>query len=299
MIMENNEYQLVQLDMLDQLLKPLPCNILEIMYPEYCFYDLRSEFSNGCIFLTHDIDFYIPSNRFDEKIFGSLKYKLGFNPLNQVKKFLALERQYNFYSTFFIPSPQSYFKAHAIYKIDKILSPDYEIGLHTDPSSIDDIQLLIREKKSLEHIIKKPVRSHRVHTLRFRPKLFELLDKTNFVIDFSFGYNNAIGLRGGIGYLFKPKKFNVFEVPTILMDITLFRDLRLSLNKALKLIERIVDTINKEKLLVSVIWHTDYIEYKEYEFLYNKFLENIYSKNINVITPKIMENYFKAILNNL
>jgi hypothetical protein len=52
-------------------------------------------------------------------------------------------------------------------------------------------------------------------------------------------------------------------------------------------------------LLVSVIWHTDYIEYKEYEFLYNKFLENIYSKNINVITPKIMENYFKAILNNL
>ena len=131
------------------------------------------------IFLSHDVDWGYegPSkdhilqrkDRFDKKLFET-------TPINKLyrnfSEFMEIEERFGVKSTFFFRTQyenSDYRDYHD--DIKEISQNGWEIGLHTDPSSISKIEKIEEEKNSLERITSSKIFGNRVHYLSNDPEL--------------------------------------------------------------------------------------------------------------------------------
>ena len=111
------------------------------------------------VFLSHDVDWrkqgpkieHILSrkDRFDESVIQELPK----NPYNNFQEYMELEEKFGIRSTFFFRT--NYENGNFLDYENEILdlkNGGWEIGLHTDPSSISDITKIEKEKSDLEGI---------------------------------------------------------------------------------------------------------------------------------------------------
>ena len=137
------------------------------------------------IFLSHDVDWRRQGppvehilerkDRFDSKIFERTKPE---DLYRNIPEYMEIEEKLGVRSTFFFRT--IYENGNLIdYEDDikQLQESNWEIGLHTDPTSIDDAEKIRLEKEKLESITKKPIFGNRVHFLNYNSELLNKLEK--------------------------------------------------------------------------------------------------------------------------
>lgn len=269
---------------------------LKVEYPE------DSKFA---VCLTHDIDaVYLPkvnivynatkslmqyqTKSAFEMLFSNINKK--WNPRWNFKDIMALEEKYNAKSSFYFlalgKGDLSFnFRIEDLkHEIGNIVDNGWEVGLHGGHEAYNNLDRVNEEKKRLENVIGKKVIGYRNHYLRFKvPDTWELLSKSGFKYDTTFGYADCVGFRNGMCHPFKPfnldtnKEIDILEIPLTIMDGTLFDYMELDLEGAWKITKTLIDTVERCNGVITVLWHNTYMVGGTLKF-YEKILEYCYEK---------------------
>mgnify|MGYP004002051865 FL=1 len=238
------------------------------------------------VFLSHDVDWDFNGppkdhilkikNRFDEKLFQT-------TPINKLyrnfSEYMEIEEKYETKSTFFFRTQYENGDYRDYdYDIKKLNKEGWEIGLHTDPSSVNEILEIKREKENLEKILGSKIYGNRVHYLSNDEKLLEKLSKLGFIYDSSFKKTKDAITVEDMGY----QQINeIIEFPVTLMDAYLFTYMKISEDKIIKTVEKTLNSCRKLNLefnVMSILWHDNVLKMKGGR-MYSKILEFLSSQD--------------------
>ena len=237
------------------------------------------------IFLSHDVDWRRqgPTNehvlerkdRFDPEIFASYDTNELYR---NIPEYMEIEQKFGIRSTFFFRT--IYEDGDVIDYEDDIktlLKENWEIGLHTDPHSIDSIEKIKQEKEKLESITKKSVIGNRVHFLNYNLELPNKLEKLGFLYDTSLRHSKDKIDEEEMGYL---KIDNLIEFPVTIMDAYLFTHMGIKEDSLIQEFEKTLEIGRKysEKNVISMIWHDNVLKMKGGR-MYKEILEFLTSQD--------------------
>ena len=175
------------------------------------------------IFLSHDVDWRRQGppiehilerkDRFDKEIFDRIKPEELYR---NIPEYMKIEERFGVHSTFFFRTIYENGNINEYEDdIKQLQKAGWEIGLHTDPSSIYDLEKIQHEKEKLELLTRKPIIGNRVHFLNYDSKLPNKLEKLGFLYDSSLRHSKDQIDEKEIGY---SKIDGIFEFPVTLMD---------------------------------------------------------------------------------
>ena len=237
------------------------------------------------VFLSHDVDWRIQGpptehilqrkDRFDLKIFEKTKPEELYR---NIPEYMEIEEKYDIRSTFFFRT--IYENGNVIdYEDDikQLQKSNWEIGLHTDPQSINSIEMIKQEKEKLESIIKDKINGNRVHFLNYNSELPDKLERLGFLYDSSIRHSKDRIDEKDIGY---SKINHLIEFPITIMDAYLFTYMKIKeegiipeFKKTLELSRTIA-----ENNVITILWHDNVLKMKGGR-MYNKILEFLTSQN--------------------
>ena len=288
-------------------------NGLKVEYPE------DKKFA---VCLTHDIDVvnFPKSNLLfgaaRSLIQGKIKnaFNISFsninkkwNPLWNFKEIMALEKKYNAKSSFYFlalnkDDPDFNFKIEDLeHEMANIVDSGWEVGLHGGHETYNNLDELIKEKKNLEKVLGKKVTGFRNHYLKFKvPDTWEILSKSGFKYDTTFGYADCVGFRNGMCHPFKPFNLNtnrpidILEIPLTIMDATLYNYMKLDIKSAWDITRLLIDTVEKNNGIVTILWHNTYMIGENLRF-YENILKYCYEKGAWMTSGNEIEKKIKPI----
>jgi len=255
--------------------------------------------------LTHDIDYIYPAKK--KALFESLKsiiklkilnsinnlasiFDRKLNPWWNIKDIINLEKKYNAKSSFyFLVLDQVSLDFHYDLKdleidLGFILDNNFEIGLQGNHKSYQSFKEIKDMKIKLEKYIDKKIIGYRNHYLKFKiPDTWEFLSDAGFKYDTTLGYPDCVGFRNGMCHPFKPynlktnKKIDIFEIPLIIMDKTLFKYMKLDYYKAWNVTKLLIDVVEKNNGVITILWHNNFFNDKNFKF-YEKILKYCFKK---------------------
>ncbi|HEY7571818.1 MAG TPA: hypothetical protein VH796_10660 [Nitrososphaeraceae archaeon] len=216
-----------------------------------------------CIFLSHDVDWrrqgpkleHIKAreSRFDSETIRNAKI---INPYYNIPEYMEIEEKYGLRSTFFFRTVYENGTV-ADYEDDirTLIDGGWEIGLHSDPSSIDVKERLLKEKAQLEEISKVKIVANRVHYLKFNTQLPKKLRELGFMYDSSVKKSKHMIESGDFGYY----RFDaLLEFPITIMDAYLFTYMQLTENDILPTFKKTIQqgrNVSPDFNIITVIWH--------------------------------------------
>ena len=243
------------------------------------------------IFLSHDVDWRRQGppvehvlerkDRFDSEIFANTKPE---NLYRNIPKYMELEERFGIRSTFFF---------RTVYEngnlsdyeddIQSLLKGNWEIGLHTDPQSVNDIEKIRQEKEKLESLTKTPIIGNRVHFLNYNSELPIKLKKLGFVYDASLRYSKNKIDEKEMGH---SKIDGVIEFPVTLMDAYLFTHMGIKEEGIIPEFKKTIEIGRNfsDVNVISVIWHDNVLKMKGGR-MYEKILEFLTSQDDVKILP--------------
>jgi len=241
------------------------------------------------IFLSHDVDWRRQGpptehilerkDRFDSEIFEKTKLE---DLYRNIPEYMELEEKFGVRSTFFFRT--KYENGNLIDYEDDIRhlqESNWEIGLHTDPTSIDSIEKIRLEKNKLESITKKLIFGNRVHFLNYNSELLDKLEKLGFSYDSSLRHSKDRIDEKEMGY----SKINgVIEFPVTLMDAYLFTHMKIKEDNIISEFEKTLELGRSlsENNVISVIWHDNVLKMKGGR-MYKQILEFLTSQDDVII----------------
>ena len=221
------------------------------------------------IFLSHDVDWRRQGppvkhilerkDRFDSEIFTNTKPE---NLYRNIPEYMELEEKFGIRSTFFFRT--LYEDGDVDDYEDDILALQeggWEIGLHTDPKSIESIEKIKQEKEKLESLTKKPIIGNRVHFLNYNSDLPLKLKQLGFLYDSSLRHSKDRIDEKEMGY---SKIDGLIEFPVTLMDAYLFTHMKIEEKKIVSEFQKALDIGRNlsEENVISVIWHDNVLKMK-------------------------------------
>ena len=231
------------------------------------------------IFLSHDVDWrrqgppiehvLARRDRFDSKIFEKTKPE---NLYRNIPEYIELEEKFGIRSTFFF---------RTLYEdgnvddyeddIQTLQKGGWEVGLHTDPQSVNSIEKIKQEKDKLESLTKKPIVGNRVHFLNYDEKLPSKLKELEFLYDSSLRHSKNKIDEKEMGYSIID---GIVEFPVTLMDAYLFTHMKIKEERVVSEFEKTLNFGRKisNKNVISVIWHDNVLKMKGGR-MYEKILE--------------------------
>jgi len=243
------------------------------------------------IFLSHDVDWrrqgppvehvLARRERFDQEIFRKTRPE---DLYRNIPKYMELEDKFEIRSTFFF---------RTLYEdgnvddyeddIQTLQKGNWEIGLHTDPKSVDSIEKIKIEKEKLESLTRKPIVGNRVHFLNYNAELPKKLNQLGFLYDSSLRHSKdkIDGKEMGFSMI-----DGIIEFPVTLMDAYLFTYMKIEEKKIVSEFQKALDigrNISKENV-ISVIWHDNVLKMKGGQ-MYEKILEFLTSQDDVKILP--------------
>ena len=237
------------------------------------------------IFLSHDVDwsFKGPSkdhilqrkDRFDQQIFETTPIDILYRNFSE---FMEIEEKYGVKSTFFFRTQYEngdYRNYHD--DIKKLIKGGWEIGLHTDPSSIKDIEKIRNEKSNLEKLTGSKIYGNRVHYLSNDEQLQKKLSSLDFIYDSSKRKTKDKISDEDMGYQIID---NIIEFPVTLMDAYLFTHMDISEEKIITIVKETLNTCRQLELdfnLMTILWHDNVLKMKGGR-MYPKILEFLSSQ---------------------
>lgn len=164
--------------------------------------------------------------------------------------------------------------------VTKLRNHGDEIGLH----GIDawhDQELAYEELHRISQIANQSQIGVRMHWLCFNHDSFNILDKAGFLYDSTYGYNDAIGFRGGTSQAFQPiSTRNLLEIPLHIQDSALFSPNRnhLSHSEAWEECKQVIKTTTTYGGVLTILWHQRSIAPERlYEDFYRQLLDYLRS----------------------
>ena len=232
------------------------------------------------IFLSHDVDWSFdgPSNehilerkdRFDKKLFE-------ITPINKLyrnfSEYMEIEEKYKVKSTFFFRTQYENGDYKDYYDdIKNLIKGGWEVGLHTDPSSIDDVNKIKKEKKNLEKITNSKIYGNRVHYLSNDKLLPKKLLELDFVYDSSNRKTKDSITSEDMGY---QRIDGIIEFPVTLMDAYLFTHMGIPEDKIISIVEKTLNScrqLDSDFNVMTILWHDNVLKMKGGR-MYEKILE--------------------------
>ena len=234
-----------------------------------------------------------------------VRHLRGTDPNWSYERIAAIERAHGGRSTYFVmaghhhpadgPDPAAYDRVRPAI-VAQIAAQGDEVGLHPSYTSSQHTERVAEERARLEQLTGAAVAGVRFHYLRHTThETLPELDRLGFSYDSSQGYGDAIGLRAGFSFPFRPyhlaedRPLDLVELPLAVMDATLAepRYLGLSpgagLERTLRLLERVADVGGT----VAVLWHTDRFsrEYaRGWDRVYESVLEWVAARGGRLVT---------------
>jgi len=215
-------------------------------------------------------------NRFDEKLFQT-------TPINKLyhnfSEYMEIEEKYDTKSTFFFKTQYENGDYRDYYDdIKKLKKENWEIGLHIDPSSVDHIIKIKKEKENLEKVLGSKIYGNRVHYLSNDKKLLKKLYELDFIYDSSFKKTKDAITFEDMGY----QQINkIIEFPVTLMDAYLFTYMKISEDKIINIVEKTLNSCRKLNLefnVMTILWHDNVLKMKGGR-MYSKILEFLSSQD--------------------
>jgi len=267
-------------------------------------------------FLSHDVDriSYYNHHIFKAKLkklyakknlsglMALWKYSLQYLSLKRHKDpywnfntLINIEKSRNCHSSYFflnrdVKHLDSYYKFSDLHICNLILQlkdEGMEIGLHGSVNSYLNKDLLSKHKQSLESVIGESCHGIRQHRLIYKhPETALYHEETKFTYDTSLGFSENVGFRNGFCRPFKPfnhieqQIINIWEIPLMVMDGTLFNYQKLDYMNAEKLLSNMLSEVIKFNGIFSMLWHNNFlneIEYPGIESFYIKTIDKILS----------------------
>ena len=237
------------------------------------------------IFLSHDVDWrkqgpsiehiQARKDRFDPEIFDKTKPEELYR---NIPEYMKIEEKFGVRSTFFFRTLYENGNVDD-YKddIQTLQNGNWEIGLHTDPKSIENIEKIKLEKEKLESLTKMPIIGNRVHFLNYNSELPLKLKKLGFLYDSSLRYSKDKIDENEMGH---SKIDGLIEFPVTLMDAYLFTHMNINEDGIIPEFKKTLEIGRRysEKNVISVIWHDNVLKMKGGR-MYQKILEFLTSQD--------------------
>jgi len=183
------------------------------------------------------------------------------NPYYNIPKIMNIEEKHGIKSTFFFRTKYDNGNFEDYENDIKTLYKDgWEIGLHSDPDSVDDIKKLRVEKKNLESLSGAKIFGNRVHYLKFNEKLPEKLESLGFIYDSSTRITKNQIDKSEMGH---SKIGNLIEYPVTLMDAYLFTYMQILESQIVPTFQRTLDysrNLENEFGIITVLWHDNVLK---------------------------------------
>lgn len=245
------------------------------------------------IFLSHDVDWprqgaplqHILSrkDRFEPKIIEEAELK---NPYYNIPDYMDIEDKFGIRSTFFF---RTFYDGgnYLDYEDDIrcLIQGGWEIGLHCDPSSVDNEEKLKQEKIKLQRLTKSEIKGNRSHYLAFNKQLPHKLKRLGFVYDSSLKSSKEKIQESEMGY----RVFgDIVEFPVTLMDAYIFTYMHVQEDSLIDLFKYTLNYsrhFNKNNI-ITVIWHDNVLKMKGGR-LYKDIIEYLVSQQDTVIIKGI------------
>jgi len=237
------------------------------------------------IFLSHDVDWrkqgpplehiLARKDRFEPELFEKTKPE---DLYRNIPEYMEIEEEFGVRSTFFF---RTFYENGDVldYKDDikQLQKSNWEIGLHTDPSSIDNLDKIRLEKEKLESITGKQIVGNRVHFLNYNPELPNKLEKLGFNYDSSLRHSKDRIDDKEMGYT---KINGIIEFPITLMDAYLFTYMKIQEDKIISEFQKTLDLGRSlsENNVISVLWHDNVLKMKGGR-MYKQILEFLTSQD--------------------
>ena len=221
------------------------------------------------IFLSHDVDWRRDGppikhilerkDRFEQELFEKTKPE---NLYRNIPEYMEIEEKFDIRSTFFF---RTFYENGDVLDyeddIKQLQKSNWEIGLHTDPSSIDDLDKIRLEKEKLESITGKQIIGNRVHFLNYNLELPKKLEKLGFNYDSSLRHSKDRIDEKEMGY---SRIHGIIEFPVTLMDAYLFTYMKIREEKIISQFQKTLDLGRSlsENNVISVIWHENVLKMK-------------------------------------
>ena len=176
---------------------------------------------------------------------------------------MEIEERYGLRSTFFFRTMYE----NGIFldyenDIRSLINGGWEIGLHSDPSSIDVKDKLLKEKTELEELSNVVIAANRVHYLKFNKDLPTKLRELGFVYDSSMRTSKHLIGPEEFGYY---RFDDLLEFPITVMDAYLFTYMNLTEDDILPTFRRAIQQgrrLNPDFNVITVIWHDNVLRMK-------------------------------------
>ena len=237
------------------------------------------------IFLSHDVDWrkqgpsiehiQARKDRFDTEVFDKIRLEELYR---NIPEYMEIEEKFGVRSTFFFRTLYENGNVDD-YKddIQTLQNGNWEIGLHTDPKSIENIEKIKREKEKLESLTKMPIIGNRVHFLNYNSELPLKLKKLGFLYDSSLRYSKYKIDENEMGH---SKIDGLIEFPVTLMDAYLFTHMNINEDGIIPEFKKTLEIGKRysEKNVISVIWHDNVLKMKGGR-MYQKILEFLTSQD--------------------
>ena len=221
------------------------------------------------IFLSHDVDWrkqgppleHILSrkDRFEPELFEKTKPE---DLYRNIPEYMEIEEKFDIRSTFFF---RTFYENGDVLDyeddIKQLHESNWEIGLHTDPTSVDNLEKIQKEKEKLESITGKQIIGNRVHFLNYNPELPNKLEKLGFNYDSSLRHSKDRIDEKEMGY---SRIHGIIEFPVTLMDAYLFTYMKIREEKIISEFQKTLDLGRSlsENNVISVIWHENVLKMK-------------------------------------
>ena len=223
------------------------------------------------------------------KSYRNWKIRPSLDPyVEAINEFLVQEEKRNLSSFFFFKATE---KGHpdATYDVQDpifhevirvIMAPGYhQIGLHGSYPSANDLQCLQKEKQNLSKLCDEEIRISRQHYLRAffsdDPNSLDLWHEAGITDDYTLGFAERCGFRCGTCHPYPlydvrhDKVTDIIEHPLIVMDGTLFDYMKLSVEEANTLTQRLKQRCLDVEGDFVFLWH-NHTTTREFEPYYKE-----------------------------
>jgi uncharacterized protein DUF7033 len=234
-----------------------------------------------------------------------VRHLRGTDPNWSYERIAAIERAHGGRSTYFVmaghhvaadgPDPAAYDRLRPAIAA-QIAAQGDEVGLHPSYTASERPERIAEERARLEELTGAAVAGMRFHYLRHDAHAtLPEVERLGFTYDSSQGYGDAIGLRAGFSFPYRPyhlaadRPLDLIELPLAVMDATLAEERYLGLapaeglERTLRLLERVADVGGS----VAILWHTDRFgrEYaRGWDCVYDNVLEWVAGRGGRLVT---------------